>query len=151
MEFNRTAQIDATLDELWALTGDVLAVANCIPGVQDPQMTSETEFTCTLVQRVGSVKANFKLRSDIRVDEAQRVVTVISEGADRNLASTVKATQRFTMTPVDGGQTNVDIAADVAITGRIATFGHRIIAAKAEQVSVEAIQNVGAMLKQRRG
>jgi carbon-monoxide dehydrogenase small subunit len=151
MEFNRTALIDATLDEVWALVDDVLAVAHCIPGVKDPEMTSDTEFNCTLAQQVGSVKANFKLKSRLEIDEAQRIVAVVSEGADRGIASTVKATQRFTLTPTDDGQTSVDIAADVAITGRIATFGHRIIAAKAEQVSVEAIQNVGAMLKERRG
>jgi carbon monoxide dehydrogenase subunit G len=43
----------------------------------------------------------------------------------------------------------VSINADVQITGRIATVGHRIIGAKAEQVTVEAIRNVEQLLASR--
>jgi carbon monoxide dehydrogenase subunit G len=77
------------------------------------------------------------------------VVDVTSEGQDRSLGSTVKATQRFTIAS-DGATTRVDIVADVQISGRIATFGHRIIAAKAEQVTVDAVRNVDTLLAERR-
>src|SRR6266545_2542371 len=42
------------------------------------------------------------------------------------------------------------IVADFQVTGRIATFGHRIISAKAEQVVMEAIRNVDKLLGERR-
>ena len=51
----------------------------------------------------------------------------------------------------EGGKTEVHISADVQITGKIATFGHRIIAAKAEQVTVAAIRNVEDLLAARAG
>jgi uncharacterized protein len=150
VDFSRTVDISAPIDEVWALTADIEAVAGCVPGVRDIEMTGADEFTCTLVQRVGSVKAEFALRSQLRVDEAARTVVTTSAGRDRKLASTVKAVQTFTITGL-GSKAQVQIAADVQITGKIATFGQRIIAAKAEQVTVEAIRNVEDLLTARRG
>lgn len=111
--------------------------------------TGPAEFTCLLVQQVGSVKASFALRTRLETDEASHMVTAVSSGQGRVLGSSVKATQRFVLSPAGEGA-EVAIQADVQITGRIATFGHRIIAAKAEQVTVQAIRNLERMLAERR-
>jgi carbon monoxide dehydrogenase subunit G len=149
MDFSRTVEVAAPIAEVWALTADIEAVAGCIPGVRDLEMVGPGEFTCLLVQHVGSVKAAFALRSSLLVDEASRTVTASSTGQDRGLGSAVKAAQTFVLSAA-GDRTRVSIEADVQITGRIATFGHRIIGAKAEQVTVEAIRNVDLLLASRR-
>jgi carbon monoxide dehydrogenase subunit G len=149
MEFSRTVEIDAPFAEVWALVNDVPSVALCIPGVSDVVMTDPTAFTCKLVQRVGSAKANFQLASTLTVDEPAHSVMAKSDGRDRALGSTVSASQSFALSDT-GGKTTVEIKADVQITGRIATFGHRIIATKAEQVTVEALNNVEELLRSRR-
>ena len=131
MDFSRTVTVAGSTDELWKLTREVKAVAGCIPGIRDLDMTGPAEFTCLLVQQVGSVKASFALRTRLETDEASHMVTAVSSGQDRVLGSSVKATQRFVLSPAGEGA-EVAIQADVQITGRIATFGHRIIAAKAE-------------------
>jgi carbon monoxide dehydrogenase subunit G len=150
MEFSRSLELDAPFGEVWSLVNDVPLVAACIPGVKQVEMVGPREFTCTLTQHVGSAKANFALRSTLEVDEDARVVTALSDGRDRALGSSVKAKQRFALEAAGDDRTKVDITADVQITGRIATFGHRIIAAKAEQVTVEAVENVQRMLESRR-
>ena len=150
MEFSRTVEIDAPFDVVWALVNDVPSVASCIPGVSNVEMSGPTAFTCKLTQRVGSAKANFDLSSTLEVDEESKQVVAQSDGKDRALGSTVSARQSFSLTDT-GSATRVEIQANVQITGRIATFGHRIIAAKAEQVTVEALQNVGDLLKSRQG
>jgi carbon monoxide dehydrogenase subunit G len=148
VEFSRIVDIAAPAENVWALTADIEAVAGCIPGVRDLEMTGPGEFTCKLIQRVGSVKAAFALRTRLQVDVAARTVVTTSEGQDRSLASTVKAVQTFVITD-EGGKTQVRISAEVQITGKIATFGNRIIGAKAEQVTVEAIRNVEDLLAAR--
>jgi carbon monoxide dehydrogenase subunit G len=150
MDFSRTVDVAATPDEVWALTDDIEAVAACIPGVRDLEMVGPGEFTCKLVQHVGSVKAAFALRTQLQVDEAQHTIVTTSSGQDRSLGSSVKAVQTFGVAPA-GDKTQVSINADVQITGRIATFGHRVIAGKAEQVTVAAIRNVEQLLASRRG
>jgi uncharacterized protein len=145
VDFSRVVEVAAPIDEVWALTTDIEAVAGCIPGVRDVAMVGPGEFTCLLVQHVGSVKASFSLRCSLQVDEAARTVTATSTGQDRGLGSAVRAAQTFALAAA-GDRTRVSIKADVQITGRIATFGHRIIGAKAEQVTVEAIRNVDQLL-----
>jgi uncharacterized protein len=149
VDFSRTVDIGASIDEVWALTADIPAVAGCIPGVRDLEIVGPDEFTCKLVQHVGSVKATFALRIHLQIDKGARTVVTSSAGQDRVLASSVKAVQTFGIA-AHGDRTQVTINADVQITGRIATFGHRIIAAKAEQVTVEAIRNVEELLAARR-
>jgi len=149
MEFNRTVTIEAPLDEVWSLTEDLEAVATCIPGVSEFRAESDQVFDCRLVQRVGSVKANFQLRNEL-IDVTPKVsLTVVSSGKDNALNSSVRTTQVFGLRDLDG-QTEVTINADIRVTGRIATFGGRIIQAKAEQVTVEALENVAILLRERR-
>jgi carbon monoxide dehydrogenase subunit G len=149
MNFSRSVDIAASIDEVWALTVDIEAVAECIPGIQDLEMVGPDEFTCKLIQRVGSVKAAFALRTQLQVDKAAHTVVTTIAGQDRKLGSSVKAVQTFGIAS-EGDKTQVSINADVQITGRVATFGHRMIAAKAEQVTVEALRNVEELLASRR-
>jgi len=150
MKFNRTVEIKAPFDEVWALLNDVPAVAQCIPGVSDVRMTGPTKFVCRLTQRVGSAKANFDLRTTLDIDEEAHVVVQHSDGRDRALGSTVNANQTFAVSDTGDGRTQVEIDADVQITGRIATFGHRVISAKTEQITMEGLQNVDQLLASRR-
>jgi uncharacterized protein len=148
MDFSRTVQIAAPVSDVWALTGDVPTVAGCIPGVREVQMTGPGEFSCLLAQQVGSVKAAFALRARLEIDEAARTVIATVSGQDRRLGSSVQARQTFAVAPAGDG-TVVSIQAQVQITGRIATFGNRIIGAKAEQVTIEAVRNVEQLLAPR--
>lgn len=149
MEFRRTVRINAPVTDVWALVDDVAAVASCIPGLGELEMKGDHEFDCVVKQRVGSVKSAFQLHNTIGDLDPGHSLTVVSEGRDQSLNSQVKATQRFAFSP-DDDATQVDIVADFQVTGRIATFGHRIILAKAEQVTVEALRNVERLLEQRR-
>jgi uncharacterized protein len=149
MEFRRTARINAPLSDVWALVDDIPAVAACIPGVHDLAMAGDKEFDCVVSQRVGSVKSNFALHTVLGDVEERKSLTLTSQGQDRKLGSSVKATMRFGLTDA-GEQTAVDIVADFQVTGRIATFGHRIISAKAEQVVLEALRNVDTLVTDRR-
>jgi carbon monoxide dehydrogenase subunit G len=150
MEFRRNAQINAPLDQVWALIDDIPAVAGCIPGVADLELKGPQEFDCVISQRVGSVKSKFTLHTVISDLDPRKRLTLVSTGQDRSLGSNVKANLQFGLGD-KGEATEVDIVADFQVTGRIATFGHRIIAAKAEQVVMEALRNVDQLLAERRG
>lgn len=148
MEFRRTVRISAPLDSVWALVDDIPAVAGCIPGLHDLEQKAPDAFDCVLSQRVGSVKANFSLTTRMTELVPKQSVTALTEGRDNALQSNVKATQRFLLSP-QGDETEVEIVAQFQVTGKISTFGHRIISAKAEQVTVETLQNLSHLLEER--
>src|SRR5262245_15585330 len=150
MEFRRNAQINAPLDQVWALTEDIPAVAGCIPGVADLDLKGPQEFDCVISQRVGSVKSKFNLHTVISDLDARKSLRLVSTGQDRSLGSNVKANLKFDLAD-NGEATEVDIVADFQVTGRIATFGHRIIAAKAEPEVIAERRHVDQLLAARRG
>jgi carbon monoxide dehydrogenase subunit G len=149
MKFEKTVEINGTTEEVWALIDDVEAVAGCIPGLHDYVETGPNQFDAVLTQRVGPVKSSFKLSTRLTDMESGKGVTATSEGRDPGLDSSVRAEQRFDLAPA-GNMTQVFIKADIGITGRVATFGHRIVAVKAEQVVLEAIANLSRLLEERR-
>jgi carbon monoxide dehydrogenase subunit G len=63
--------------------------------------------------------------------------------------SSIVAEQRFELTPV-GEATDIAISAEIRVTGKLATFGSRIVLSKAEQVVTESMANVEELLKGRR-
>jgi uncharacterized protein len=149
MEFRRNARINAPLADTWALVDDIPTVASCIPGVTDVEMTGDRTFDCLVTQRVGSVKSSFRIAAQMTDVVPHEKVTIIAEGKDKVLGSNVRAEVRFLLSEQNQA-TEVDIHADFQVTGRIATFGQRIIAAKAEQVVMKALKNVDQLLQDRR-
>lgn len=149
MQFNKTVRIDAPIGEVWSLVNDIESVAACIPGVSEVRAVGPDDFDSLVSMRVGPVTANFSIRTTVQDRVPERSVTALTQGLDKRLGSNVKVQQVFELRP-DGDQTEVDISADVQVTGRIATFGQRIISAKAEQVILEALENVSRLLRERR-
>ena len=148
MKFEKTVRISATPERLWQLVDDIQAIAGCIPGMSKIVSQAPREFDALLTQKVGPVTAKFQMNTKLTDLETEKSVTAISEGRDPDLDSWVKADQRFELIPA-GNETEVHIAADIRMTGRLATFGQRIILAKTEQVVIEALQNVSKLLESR--
>jgi uncharacterized protein len=149
MEFRRNARINAPLSDVWALIDDIPTVAACIPGVTGVEMRSGTEFDCVVNQRLGSVKSSFQIAAELTDVVPRQQVGIVCQGEDRGLRSTVRADLRFRLAE-EGEATAVDILADFQVTGRIATFGQRIVAVQAEQVVLKALRNVDQLLSERR-
>ena len=149
MEFRRNARINAPLADVWALIDDIPTVASCIPGVTSVQMKSDTTFDCVVNQRLGSVKSSFDIAAEMTDVVEREKVTITCQGEDRGLRSSVRANLRFDLAD-EGEATGVDILADFQVTGRIATFGQRIVAAQAELVVMKALGNVDRLLGERR-
>jgi carbon monoxide dehydrogenase subunit G len=146
MKFEKTVRINATPQKVWELVDDIEAIAGCIPGIGNYSSKGPLEFDALLTQKVGPVIARFQLNTKLTNLEHEKSVTAISEGRDPDLDSSVRAEQHFELSPVDD-QTEVLISADIRMTGRLATFGQRIILAKTEQVVIEALQNVSELLE----
>jgi uncharacterized protein len=149
MEFRRNARINAPLSDVWALVDDIPTVAGCIPGVTGVEMKSGTEFTCVVNQRLGSVKSSFNIAAEMTDVVDRQKLTITCQGEDRGLRSSVRANLQFGLAD-EGEATAVDILADFQVTGRIATFGQRIVAAQAELVVMKALGNVDRLLSERR-
>src|SRR3982074_2279703 len=57
MQMNDSQRIPASKDKVWAALNDPQVLKQCIPGCQNPEMSSQTELTSPVLFRVGPVKA----------------------------------------------------------------------------------------------
>jgi uncharacterized protein len=149
MKFERTVRVNATPAEIWTLVDEIEVIAGLIPGMGNYSPLGPQEFDSLLIQHVGPVRAKFQLHTKLKDLDFEKSVTAVSEGRDKHMASSVIAEQRFDLTPVGDG-TDISISADIRVTGKLATFGSRIVLSKAEQVVAETIANVSKLLEDRR-
>ena len=149
MKFKKVVSVKASLAEVWALLDDLETVAHCIPGLGEYSEVNAQEFDSVLVHRVGPVKARFELKTRIVDIEHEKSLTLVSEGRESHLDSWVKANLDFTLAP-NGDSIDIDISAEFSVTGRVGTFGQRIISTKAEQVVLQAMRNIDEVLERRR-
>jgi carbon monoxide dehydrogenase subunit G len=150
MRFDHDAWIAAPLADLWALVDDLEALGRCIPGVTAVRVTGPNSFEADAHQRVGPIGLTFALV--VRLVElappARAVVEI--EGVDRRLAARVRQRQEMTFEP-EGDGTRARIEAQVQVGGRLATFGQRVIEAKARELAEGMITNIDALVRERRG
>jgi carbon monoxide dehydrogenase subunit G len=149
MKYQKRTVLAATPAEIWSLVEDIPSLATCVPGLVSFEMRDARHFTSVVALKVGPVQPRFELATELLDLVPERAVTVISEGRDRALDSRVRHRQVVTLDPVEGG-TALLIDLELQISGRVATFGQRIIATKAEEFATEVLANVERLLAARR-
>jgi carbon monoxide dehydrogenase subunit G len=149
MHYATTITVAATREELWALIEELPALATCVPGLESFELRDPHHFDSVVRMRVGPVNARFSLSTALEDLDPPSSVVVTSEGVDRALGSRVRQHQRVELRP-NGEATDVAIDLDLQLAGRIATFGQRIIAAKADEFAAELVANVEALVARRR-
>jgi carbon monoxide dehydrogenase subunit G len=150
VKYEKRVVINATPEEIWSLVEDLPTLATCIPGLEMFEMQDQRHFTSVVSIKVGPVQPRFRLSSTLTDLDPPHSLSVTSAGSDPALNSRVSQHQSVRLRPADGG-TEVSIDLNLQISGRIATFGQRIIASKAEEFATQVITNVERVLKDRRG
>ncbi len=123
MKMEQSFQVNAPIDQVWAVLNDLERVAPCLPGAAITEHDEEGNYTGTFQVKLGPTTANY--RGTIRIesaDEATHVATLKARGTDKRGQGGASATIVNTLVE-DGGGTRVDAVTDFSITGRLARFG----------------------------
>lgn len=134
MKFSHTAKVAAPREKVWALVTDVPSAARCVPGVAAVTPNGADRFKGSLMVQVGPVR--LVLDGDIAItakDEVAGRASLRADAKDTRLGGTIHATVDLAVVEKDGG-TELRIASDVQIAGRIGEFGQPVIKRKADQL-----------------
>ena len=115
-------------DDAWAVLLDVERVASCMPGATLASVDDDG-FTGKVKVKVGPITVTYQGQGRFRErdDSAHRAV-IEAFGREMRGPGTASATFTATLEPRDPDQTEVLVATDVMITGRLAQFGRTVIA-----------------------
>ena len=113
---------------------DIPAAARCVPGVASVRAAGTDKYLGTLAVQVGPVR--LVLDGDLVVtarDEAAGTASVKADAKDSRVGSAIRATLALHLSEKDG-ETELRIATDLAVMGRIGEFGQAVIKRKADQL-----------------
>ncbi len=126
MRIENDMHVPASMDEAWELLTDIPAIAPCLPGAELTGQDGDT-YSGTMKVKVGPVVAEYAgTATVVEMDETNRTVKLTASGRDKRGAGNASADIFAEMTEVDGG-TNVSIATDLKVSGKVAQFGRGVM------------------------
>lgn len=132
MHFEGTVQINAPRDRVWAFVIDPDQVGQCGPGVETIEVIDDSHFKATAKVGVGFITARFIVNMQFVDLQAPDSATIKAHG--QAPGSAVDADAQMRLSDGSDGGTTMDWAADVNISGTIASVGARLIEGTANKM-----------------
>jgi carbon monoxide dehydrogenase subunit G len=135
MQMTGEYRIEAPRETVWAALNDPEVLRQCIPGCEELEKASQTEFSAKIKAKVGPVSARFTgslTLSDLVPPESYAIAGEGKGGA----AGFARGGARVRLTE-DGGTTVLSYQADGQVGGKLAQIGQRLIDGAARQMADE--------------
>lgn len=125
--FEDVVQISGSKDDLWAFISDPENLVDCVPGAQDVERLSETEYTFVIEQGIGYFTAVFD--GDVELVEKNEPEWIVADGSayDRGTGSTFDVIAAMEMRDADVDTVELAYTVEFTFTGGVATYASRWI------------------------
>lgn len=109
---------------VFALFGDVSAVASCLPGVTLASGDDPQHVEGAIRVQVGPIAASFVGAARITQDPSTMSGRIVGAGDDRRSRSTTQGEIRYALTPIrDDAATRIDLSIGYTLSGMLAQIG----------------------------
>ena len=126
MELTNEFVIDRPIEETWTILNDLEFIAPCMPGAQLTEIEGD-EYRGQVKIKVGPITAAYAGKARfVEQDAANRVAKLKAEGRDPRQGN-ANAMVTASMVSAGANATTVTIHTDLALSGKIASFGRGAI------------------------
>jgi len=126
-------QINAPRDTVYKALNDAEILKACVPGCEQLDKTSDTEFAAISVMKIGPVKARWKGKVTLSDLDPPNGYKISGEG-EGGVAGFAKGGASVHLSEKDGG-TLLKYDVDAQIGGKLAQLGQRLIAGAAKKMA----------------
>ena len=126
MHLEGDQEFEAPAETIFDVTFQPDILEACIPGAEEVERTSDTEYTGQVTRGMASITVTMDLDVAVVEDERPERVVIELEGSDKRTNSTADGTVTVTSSE-DGDVTTLSYEADINFTGRLASLGGRLI------------------------
>jgi carbon monoxide dehydrogenase subunit G len=141
--------LQAPIQEVWNFLFDPETLASCVPGAEKMEAIDDMTYDSIVKQKVGPIEARLAFTTTITEIHPPRSVKAVGRGADMSKAGTFTHQMTVNLTELSKDNVEVSYNMNVSLVGRLATFGDRIMRAKAKEVGDEFTKNLQERLKGR--
>ena len=145
MTMSGEAVLPADRETVWAKLNDPEVLKACIPGCQELEKTSDTEFQATVKAAVGHVKATFKGRVQLLDLDPPNGYRIAGEGQG-GVAGFAKGGAKVRLEEAEAG-TRMTYDVEAQIGGKLAQLGGRLINGVAKKYADEFFANFAKTLQ----
>jgi uncharacterized protein len=146
MTMSGEVQLPATREAVWVKLNDPVVLKSCVPGCEQLDKTSETEFQAIASIKIGPVKARWKGKvrlSDLDPPNGYR----ISGEGEGGVAGFAKGGATVALAEKDGG-TLLTYNVEAQIGGKLAQLGQRLINSAAKKTADDFFANFAKAVQQ---
>ncbi len=145
MDMTGEQRIAAPKQAVWDALNDADALKASIPGCEEVEKKSDTEFSAIVSLAVGPVKARFTGEVTLSDIDAPNGYTLTGQGSG-GAAGFGKGEAKVTLID-DGGETVINYTAHAMVGGKLAQIGQRLIDSTAKMMAKQFFENFAAYLE----
>ncbi len=145
MDMTGTHRIEAPRERVWTALNDPEVLRQCIPGCEEVQKLSDTEFTAKVRAKVGPVSARFTGKvtlSDLEPPQGYRISGEGSGGA----AGFGKGGATVRLEEEGAAATVLSYEAHAQVGGKLAQIGSRLVDGTARKMADDFFTNFAALV-----
>ena len=135
--------LPASREMVWAKLNDAEVLKACIPGCEEFNKLSDTEFQAVATIKIGPVKARFRGRVQLTDLDPPGGYRISGEG-DGGIAGFAKGGATVALVEKDGG-TLLTYNVEAQIGGKLAQLGQRLINGAAKKIADAFFQKFAAV------
>ena len=140
--------IKAPIKNVWDFLLNPESIGPCIPGCEKIEAINEKEFLSTVKVKVGPITVRFKFKTMIEEISPYTYIRTVGGGDELDKKGHFKQQTTIMFNKLSEEETEVSYRSEISIVGRLATFGERIMRAKAKELGKEFINAVKGKLDQ---
>jgi len=145
MTMTGEVQLPAAREVVWQKLNDAEVLKACIPGCEELNKTSDTEFQAIAVAKIGPVKAKFKGKVHLTDLDPPNGYRISGEG-DGGVAGFAKGGATVALSDKDGG-TLLTYNVEAQIGGKLAQLGQRLVNGAAKKLADDFFRNFAAAVE----
>jgi uncharacterized protein len=142
MTMNGEYQLPVARETVWEKLNDAETLKACIPGCEQLEKTSDTEFQAVVTTKIGPVKTRFKGKVTLSELDPPNGYKISGQG-DGGVAGFAQGGATVKLADKDGG-TLLTYAVEAQIGGKLAQLGQRLINGAAKKLADEFFRNFAA-------
>ena len=142
MTMNGEYQLAVPRETVWAKLNDTEILKACIPGCEQFDKLSDTEFQAVSTTKIGPVKAKFKGKVTLSDLDPPNGYKISGQG-DGGVAGFAKGGATVKLEPKEGG-TLLSYTVEAHIGGKLAQLGQRLVNGAAKKMADEFFKKFAA-------
>ena len=133
MEMTGEYRIAAPREKVWEALNDPEVLRECIPGCEELEKISDTEFTAKVKAKVGPVSAKFS--GEVTLEDLDPPKSYRIAGQGKGGAAGFASGGANVMLDEDAGDTVLRYEAEAKVGGKLAQIGSRLVAGTARKLA----------------